>query len=127
MIAESVQAVAGQLGRFVLGRRIWGAHPFVWVVGCVLVALCAVVLATTVLGDPHGANRRAFLRECHDQALDTGGIDQCFRLARQRFGSFDSAKQNAAYVVAAVALFAGTVFVVLYVVRQVAETADSPG
>ena len=108
-------------------RQVWVAHPFVWALGCGLVAVCAIVLATTVLRDPHGTDRRTFLRQCHDQALDRGVSDQCASLAVQQFGRFDGANQSVAYAISAIAVFVGTLFVLLYVMREVGQTAKLRG
>lgn len=99
------------------------SHQFSWALACGLAAIVAIVLATTALADPRGAQRRAFLRQCHDEVQDRGGADACGQLARQRFGTFDSAGRDAAYVVAAVMIFAGTALVVAYVVKQVRSEA----
>jgi len=99
------------------------SHQFSSALVCALAAVVAIVLATTALADPHGAQRRAFLRQCHDELQGRGAADACGQLARQRFGAFDSAGRDAAYVVAAVMIFAGTALVVAYVVRQVRSEA----
>ena len=107
-------------------RRLPEAHPFVWAAAFGLVALLAVLLAVTVFGDPHRTERRAFLQQCHDQAADQGLPDHCNRLATQQFGVFHHASQDIAFVVAAVAVFAGTFFVLIYIVRRVDEAVDQP-
>ena len=107
-------------------RRLFAAHPFVWAAACGLLALLAVLLALTVFGDPHRAERRSFLLQCHEQAADQGVPDQCGRLATRQYGAFQHADQDLAFVVAAIAVFAGTFFVLIYVVRRVDETVDQP-
>lgn len=106
-------------------RQIWGAHPFVWALVCAIVAIGAILAATTVFSDPHGGERRSFLRRCHDQAFDQGVTDNCLALARRQFGSFNSAAQQIAFATAGIAVFAGTAFVLMYVVRQVGQEAGS--
>ena len=104
--------------------QIWGAHPFVWSIICGFVALVAIVFALAVLRDPHAGARRAFLRQCHEQAYDLGAPDRCAVQAQARFGAFDPLAQDIAYLVAALAVFAGTSFVLLYVMRQVGKAVE---
>lgn len=107
-------------------RRLLAAHPFVWAAAFGLLALLAVLLALTAFGDPHRGERRSFLIQCHEQAADQGAPDQCGRQATQRFGAFHYADQDLAFGVAAVAVFAGTFFVLIYIVRRVDETVGLP-
>ncbi|MGI8550687.1 MAG: hypothetical protein ACR2PL_07855 [Dehalococcoidia bacterium] len=108
-------------------RQLWGAHPFIWAATCVIAALLAILVAVTVFGDPHRSARRTFLIQCRDQAEDAGGPDHCAAVARDRFGTFNSLPQDMTYGVAAVAVFTGTVFVLIYVMRRVDETVVTSG
>ena len=107
--------------------QLWGAHPFVWALVCVLVAVIAVALSVTVFRDPHAATRRIYLRQCHEQAFDKGLADRCEIQAQARFGGFSTVGQNIAFTVAAAALTAGTFFVLLFVVRQVGGAVGQRG
>jgi membrane protein YdbS with pleckstrin-like domain len=103
-------------------RRIVDAHPFVWAAACGTLALLAVLLAITIFADPHRSERRTFLQQCNEQAADQGVPEHCGLVATQKFGVFHHGAQNMAFAVAAVAVFAGTVFVLIYIVRRVDET-----
>ena len=105
-------------------KRVLEAHPFVWAAAFGLLALLAVLLAITVFGDPHRTERRSFLEKCHDQAADAGLPDHCGQLATAQFGAFHHASQDIAFGVAAIAVFAGTFFVLIYIVRRVDETVE---
>lgn len=107
-------------------REIGGAHPFVWAAVCGVVAVLAIAIALGVVGDPHRAARRAFLRQCHEQAFDQQIPDDCGSRAIRRFGRFNSTRQDLFYVLAALAVFAGTIFVVLYVVQRVGDAVEQP-
>jgi len=109
-----------------MARRVVDAHPFVWAAALGVLALLAVLLAITAFADPHRTERRGFLQQCHEQAADQNLPDHCGRLATQRFGAFDHADQDIAFGVAAVAVFAGTIFVLIYIVRRVEDVVDQP-
>jgi len=78
-----------------------------------------ITTAVTALGDPHRSARRSFLLECRDQAQDQGAPDDCSRLSQQRFGRFNSLPEDVAFGIAGVAVFVGTIFVLVYVMRRV--------
>jgi hypothetical protein len=97
------------------------------VLTCLFVAVIAVALSVTVFRDPHAQSRRVFLRQCHEQAYDKGVADHCDAEAQARYGSFNTAGQNVAFIIAAGALTAGTFFVLLYVVREVGGAVGQRG
>ena len=108
-------------------RRLWGAHPLAWAAVFGVVALLAILLASIVFADPHRVERRLFVRACREEARDRGLPDRCDASALLRFGPVDHLWQNVAYVVAAVAVFAGTVFSIIFISRRVGESIERIG